>query len=249
MDSRIKNYLGVALIIGVLVFALAAWNYSRTFEPSSFRSFTVSAEGKVSAVPDIAVFTFGVISEGGLAGLEGLKDENAKKVNAMIDYLKDQGVDKKDIKTLSFNVYPKYSSSRCYVSPCPEPEIVGYTVSQMVEVKVRNLEDAGKLLSGVVDRGANNVSGLNFTIDKPDELENEARKEAFEKARDQAQAIAKAGGFRLGKLISIDESLFGKGLEIYARMEAGGLGGGTDLAIEPGEEEIRVNIMLRYEIK
>ena len=248
MNQKIKDYLGLALIVGVLMVALAAWNYARSFEPASYRSFVVNAEGKAAAVPDIAQFTFGVITEGGLEDIEGLKDENARKANAVIDYLKDNDVDKKDIKTLNFNVTPRYT--RCYESVCPPQTIEGYTVSQNIQIKVRKLDDAGKLLTGVVEKGANNVSGLRFTIDDPTKVENEAREEAFDKAKKKAEAIAKAGGFRLGKLISIDEGSYGKVGVAYAESRDVGMGGGgEEIQIEPGEQEVRINITLRYEIK
>jgi len=250
MNPKIKDYLGIALIIGVLMLALAAWSYTRSFEPASYRSFTVSAEGEATAVPDIARFTFGVINEGGLDNIEGLKDENAKKANTIIDFLKDEDVDKKDIKTLSYNVTPRYSNIRCITAPCLPREIVGYTISQTIQVKVRDMDEAGELLTGVVDNGANNVSGLTFEIDDITEAENEAREEAFEKAKAQAKAMAKAGGFKVGKLISVDEGFYGRGSGVvFSEAMDLGRGGGEKIQIEPGEQEIRVNVTLRYEIK
>ncbi len=251
MNSKIKDYLGIALIVGVLMMALAAWSYTRSFEPTSYRSFTVSAEGEAVAVPDIARFTFGVITEGGMGDIEGLKDENAKKANTILDFLDDEDIDKKDIKTLSYNVQPRYNDVRCFAAPCPPREIIGYTISQRVQVKVRDMDEAGEILTGVVENGANNVSGLTFEIDDITEAQNEAREEAFDKAKEQAKAMAKAGGFRVGKLISVDEGFYGRSSDtVYLEaMSSAGRGGGEDIQIEPGEQEIRVNITLRYEIK
>lgn len=251
MNNKIKDYLGIALIAGVLMFALAAWSYARSFEPASYRSFTVSAEGEATAVPDVAVFTFGVITESDLNNLEEAKDENAEKANSIIDYLRDEDVEKKDIKTLSYNVSPRYNNIRCFTGPCPEPQIVGYTISQMIQAKARDLDKAGELLSGVVDNGANNVSGLGFEVDDITEVENEAREAAFEKAKAQAKAMAKAGGFKVGKLISVDEGFIGRGRDVFfaEAMEVGIGGGGSAPQVEPGEQEIRVNVTLRYAIK
>jgi uncharacterized protein YggE len=251
MNPKIKDYLGIALIIGVLMIAVAAWNYSQSFEPASFRSFTVYAEGEATAVPDIAQFSFSVITEGGLEGLEQLKDENARKADAIIDYLKSEDVEKEDIKTTSFSVEPRYSNIRCFVGECPAPEIVGYTIRQSVQVKVRDMDDIGKILSGVVEKGANNVSGPWFTLDDPTEVENEAREEAFKKAKAKAEAMADAGGFKLGKLVSVEEGgIFGKGGGVAfaeARIDSGG--GVEEIPIEPGEQEVKITIVLTYEIK
>ena len=102
----------------------------------------------------------------------------------------------------------------------------------------------------MVDNGANNVSGLRFEIDDITKTQNEARKEAFDKAREQAKAMAKAGGFRVGKLISVTEGFTG-GTRFLASeaMSDGGRGGGEIVQVEPGEQEVRVNITMIYEIK
>ncbi|MDO8516202.1 MAG: SIMPL domain-containing protein [bacterium] len=263
MSPHIKNYLGVALIAGLLLFAVAAFQfvgaYSRSIAPSSFRSFSASGEGKVVAVPDVAQFSFAVLTEGG-KDIVALQTENNKKVDAAIEFIKSQGVDKKDIETQSYNVSPRYTYSNCpsnpygYATDCPPPEIVGYTVNQYVSVKIRNFEKIGGLLSGVVARGANNVSGLSFVIDDPTELQNQAREKAMEKAYAKAESIAKAGGFRLGKLLSVDEG--GSGPIYYARdtMMEFGKGGVAPAAapaptIEPGSQDVTVNVTLRFEIQ
>jgi hypothetical protein len=250
MNPKIKDYLGVTLIVGVLMISLAAWSYARSFEPASYRSFSVNAEGEATMVPDIARLNFSVITEGGVGDLEALKDENAETANDIIKYLKGMDVEKEDIKTLSFNVSPRYSNIRCFNGPCPAPEIVGYSIHQSVQVKVRDMDDVGEILTGIVENGANSVSGPWFTIDDPTKTENEAREEAFEKARDKAKAIAKAGGFKLGKLIAVSEGGVYGGAVAFAESSVDKMGrGGEEIQIEPGEQEVRVTITLTYEIK
>ena len=136
---------------------------------------------------------------------------------------------------------------------CPSPEIVGYTVRQIVSIKMRNFEIVGDILSGVVDNGANSVSQLSFTVDDPTAVENEARAEALVKAKDKAKAMAEAGGFRMGKLLNISE---GGAFPYYDRtyaLEAYGKGGDVAAAptptIEPGSQEFRVTMTLTYEIR
>ena len=91
MTTQIKNYLGIAIIISIIIFVFSFWNftnsYSKSIEPSSFRSFSVSGEGKVVAVPDIAQFTFSVITEGG-KNLTVLQKENTEKTNKAISFVK-----------------------------------------------------------------------------------------------------------------------------------------------------------------
>jgi len=269
MSEKIKNYLGIAGVVALAAFALSAVayvsTYSRSIEPSAFRSFTVSGEGEAIAVPDVAQFTFSVITQGG-TDIPALQKENTNTANAILDFLKENGVDKKDIKTQLYSVEPRYQSYDCnntrpiYYNgvstysepePCPPPEIVGYSINQSVLVKIRDFDKAGDLLAGTTNRGANQVSGLSFTIDDPDMLQAQARTEAIKKAREKARATAKAGGFRVGRLLSIDEGYvpyYGYGLKTEA---AYGIGGDASPApsIEPGSQEVKVNVTMRFEIR
>lgn len=269
MSEKVKNLLGAAIIIGVLVAAGAAVGYvkyyGKSIEPSSFRSFSVTGEGKAVAIPDIAEFTFSVITEGNKK-LPDLQKENTEKTNKIIEFLKEQGIDSKDIKTVNYYVNPRYGYFNCpqpvyepqnpesqSPRPCPPPEIDGYTISQTVSVKIRNFDKTGEVLAGAVERGANSVSQLSFTIDDRTKVEQEARAEAIRKAREKAEATAQAGGFRLGRLLSIDEN-FGPYpyYNQYSRLESGGALPEKALppvAVEPGSQEIIVNLVLRFEIE
>lgn len=253
MSENIKNILGIALIAASLAFAFASVGYVLNQPDYSERTFSVSGEGEAIAVPDVGNFTFSVLTEGG-TNLTALQEDNTEKSNAVINYLKKSGVDEEDIKSQNYSVSPRYQYNRCSSEDevCPPRQIVGYTIRHTVSVKVRELEDAGSLLSGVVQNGANTVSQLTLSIDDPTELENEARAQAMEKAREKAEAIAKAGKFRIGKLISVSENLpYQPRAYALDTFEAAGLGGaGAPVpSIEPGSEKVTVNVMLTYEIK
>jgi uncharacterized protein YggE len=141
------------------------------------------------------------------------------------------------------------------VSPCPPSEIVGYTVTQTVKVKVRDFAKIGDIMSGVVKNGANNVSSLSFTIDDPAKLQDEARAKAIAEAKSRAEEIAKAGGFKLGKLVAIDDMNGIYGYKMYdSAVGRGGLEMSANAsapvpAIEPGSEEVTINVVLRYQIR
>src|SRR3989344_8350158 len=95
MDQKIKNWLGWTMILVMLVvgFSFAKWvkYYSKSIDPSSVRSFSVSAEGEAISIPDVAQFTFSVINEGGL-NVTSLQESNINKTNQIIDFLKSEGV-------------------------------------------------------------------------------------------------------------------------------------------------------------
>ena len=261
MDNKIKTYLSIAIVVAIFLFAFSAlWiakSHSKSIEPPSFRSFSVKGEGKVVTIPDIAQFTFSIIIDGG-KDVAGIQKENTQKVNSAIDFVKSKGVISKDIKTQSYSVEPRYQSFSCprplpggVSEPCPPPEIVGYTVRQRVLVKVRDFETIGDVLSGVVASGVNSVSQLSFTIDDPTELENEARAKAISQAKDKAKSIAKAGGFRLGRLLSIEEGFFQPVFRAETfRISTLGVGASTPApTIEPGSQETIINVTIKYEIK
>ncbi|KKU91506.1 MAG: hypothetical protein UY23_C0001G0112 [Candidatus Jorgensenbacteria bacterium GW2011_GWA1_48_11] len=261
MNTRIKNYLGVAGIITILLLGYSAWSYvdsyARSIQPSSFRSFVVTGEGKVVAVPDVAEFTFSVVTEGG-KNIADSEKKNTEAANAAIEYVKDKGVDAKDVKTQGYNITPRYQYYSCptgplsSATPCPPSEIVGYTISQAVLVKVRDFSKVGDILSGVVAAGANQTSGLNFTIDDPTAVKNQARTLAIQKAQAQAKIVARAGGFSVGRLLGLDENNYYPQPIYYSK--AMGMGGDASESmpapsIEPGSQEVTVNVTLRYEIK
>jgi len=254
MTQKVKNILGIAIIAALLCFAYAVVNYvssySRSIEPSSFRSFSVSAEGKTTAVPDIAKFSFSVITEGD-TDISLLQEENTQKMNQAVKFVKDQGVEKEDIRTERYSLEPRYQYYRCEDGPCPPREIVGYTIYQTAEVKIRDFEKIGVILGGVVKNEANTVSKLSFIIDDPTEVENEARAEAIKKAKKKAEAIAKAGGFDIGRLLSISESGTDQTQPraVYMEKATSGMGGDSTPSIEPGSQEVKINVALKYEIK
>lgn len=225
---------------------------------SSSNTITLSGEGEVVAVPDVAEFTFSVIEIKDTAELA--QSEAAEKSNAILDYLDENGVDEKDIKTLNYNVYPRYEWRQdtvvCITYPCPQPPgeqvLTGYEVRQSVRVKVRDVEEAGPLLSGVGEFGASNISGLSFTIDDEDELQREARKAAIKDAEDKAKDLAKDLGVKIVRIIGFSESgsyptygrAFGGGLDIeFAKEES------FIPEIPIGENSIVSRVSITYEIR
>lgn len=244
--------------MAVLVTALAALNfsysYSQSVDPLTAPNIRVAGEGKAMAVPDIAQFSFSVITEGD--NIQQIQGENVKKINQAIDYLKSEGVAKEDIETRSYDLQPRYEYFNCPSSPaggggvCPPPRISGYTLSQTVAVKLRNFDKTGSILAGTVSKGANSISELSFTLDDKVKVENEARAKAIAQAKVKAQAVAEAADVKLGRLLGISEyaSYPPSGFE---GMGKGGASSAMILTpqIEPGSEEITITVDLIYEIR
>lgn len=258
MNSLLKNLLGLVLIgalgVGTFVLFQVSKTYDRSSEPTNFRSFTVSGDGKASGTPDVAEFSFQVITEGGV-DVAKLQSDNATKMNKAIEFIKKQGVVAADIKTEQYSINPRYQTTACdYGSGkvCPPAEITGYTVQQSANIKIRDFKLISALLSGVVQNGANSVSQITFTIDNPTATENIARAEAFKKAKEKAEGMAKAGGFTIGRLLDISEgtsypSYYGRGGAVAMDMVKSEAT--VAPTIEAGSQEVNITVSLKYEIQ
>jgi hypothetical protein len=263
MDERVKNALGIVGVVAVALIAIASLTAAGALSRSATAgaTFSVSGQGKASGVPDVAQFTFSVTTQGGL-DIASLQRENIAKANEAIEFLKSEDVEAKDIETLGYDIQPRYQSFNCRpqpfspgaeVQPCPPSEIVGYTVTQTVQVKARDFSKTGSLISGVTERGANSVSGLNFTVDNPSQLQNEARAKAIQDAKEQAKSMAKAGGFKLGRLVLVSENgghmPFARDLALESMANVGSSAPAPTPSLEPGSEQATAMVTLTYEIR
>lgn len=250
---KVLLILCVALTVFVALKALAelkALSYIGRTTPMT-NVITVSGKGEVVATPDVATFSFGVTEEAP-AVVEAQK-KATEKMNKILDYVKKSGVEDKDVKTTSYNIYPRYDYATGAYGYGGKQILRGYVVSQMIEIKVRKIEDAGKLLSGVGEFGATDVSGLMFIQDEEDKLARQARDLAVKDAREQAESLAKSLGVRLGKITSFYENPGYPGPIYYAKDMAVGMGGDgrteTTPSVPSGENKIISNVTITYEIK
>ena len=216
-------------------------------------TISVSGEGVSYAVPDTA--TFSVTIQETAATVKPAQDKATAKSDAIIAYLKDAGVAKKDIQTADYSVNPQYEwkQQACPAgSYCPggKQVLTGYQVSQTLSVKVRDTAKAGDLLAGVGSRGASQVSGLTFEVDDKDAVEAEARKEAIADAKAKAESLAASLGVRLVRIVGFSEGSSGP---IYYAKEVRLMTADSAEAPSPeipvGENKITSNISLTYEIQ
>lgn len=220
-------------------------------------TINVSGYGEAFGVPDIATFSFTVSSEKATVALA--QADATAKINAITSYLKAQGIDDKDVKTTDYSVYPQYDykTDACLAGyPCGGGTQVlrGYQVSQTTTVKVRKTEAAGDLLTGVGGKGATQVSNLDFTFDKPDMVQNDARDKAIADAKQKADVLAKQLGVTLVRVVSYNDS--GNAPQpMYARDMAYSTGSGmaNEKAVAPslsvGQNKVTSNVNITYEIR
>jgi len=205
---------------------------------------TMAGHGTVSVAPDMAVITTSVVSTGRNAA-EVLSDNNAA-LAAVIDAIKAEGVEARDIQTRGFGIFPRYDHSKPSEG---RPQITGYEVRNGVEVNVRDLSRLGGLLTLVVDSGANAVDAIRFEVSDPDEKLDEARRKAVAAARQKAEVFSAAAGVELGAIVSISET--GTGLPEPVTMRAEGLmmAKSAPVPVEAGEETIGASVTIRWALK
>lgn len=239
----------------VLVLCVGAYvyQYGRSVNQAyPSKTFTVDGEVKMETATNIATFQVSVVTEGG-SEVAGIQKQNTEKMNAINAFLQEKGIEKKDLTTSQYTLAPRYSYAQCDGrSLCPPPAIAGYTLTQTLSVKVRSLETLGDILSGVTAHGANTVSAVSFAVDDDAEMRQKARIEAIKKAEKKAKEIARAGNFRVGKLVSLYED---QGISpVYSGDR--GMGGDVMMenkavspVIEPGTQSDTVRMTVTYEIK
>lgn len=263
----------LAVYVGILALGkLREYPYIGSQYPTG-NIITVTGEGEVFAVPDIAEISFSVNEEA--ATLPEAQEAAALKMNAAIDYLKSQGIDEKDIKTTNYSANPRYEYRDGGVMPVYDMPmyggtagsemmaypgwdggdtrvLVGYDVYQTISVKIRDTDKAGELIAGVTSKGITDIYGPNFTIDDEDELQRDARRDAIEDAREKAEQLADDLDVRLVRIVSFSENGGGY-YPMYAKMEMAmdSSAGAAPVApnITPGENRISASVTITYEIR
>jgi uncharacterized protein YggE len=208
------------------------------------RTIEVSGEGKVSSAPDLATITAGVTTQAP-AAQEALAQNNAA-MEQVVQTLRDRGIGPKDIQTSQFNVSPVYEQQDRNRQEAPK--LVAYRVTNQVTVKVRKIAEVGGTLDALVQAGGNQISGIDFQVDDPAKLLEEARANAVRDARRRAETLAQAGEVELGAVIRIQELGVGFPRPVQFRGRQMAFAGGDAVPIESGEQDFTVNVNVTFEI-
>ena len=249
-DKILKSILVVVLaLLAIFLLAESLLTY-RQYQftglgVSASNTISVSGKGKVTAKPDLASFRVTVRERA--KKQEEAQRKATEKVNKIIAFLKENGVDEKDIKTSSFNLNPRYDwtdGKRVFRE---------YEASQSLTVKIRDLDKAGKLLAAMSRFGAEHVGSLNFEIENPEKLKAAARKKAIENAKAKAKELADALGVELVRVVGFSESSYAERPPVYYA-KAMALDGAIEEdmpepEIPTGENEVTANVTIKFEIR
>ncbi|MEK7211689.1 MAG: SIMPL domain-containing protein [Patescibacteria group bacterium] len=240
--------MGIVCVGVILFFYAAAFKDIRLGKnagkaPTEVKTITIDGAGKITAVPDIGTVDVGFMTEG--KNVQAIQKENVAKMNKLIDAIKKLGIDSKDIQTTQYQIYPKYDYTN------GRSALAGYTISQSIMIKIHDLDKISEVLAKAGDSGANQVGGLNFTFDDPEDLKVQVRGKAILNAKGKAEVLANSLGIKLGRIVGFSEG--GSSpypYPLYKSAEGYGVGGGGAApAIEAGSLDITSNVSITYEIR
>ncbi len=163
------------------------------------RIITVSGQGVITVIPDLARISIGVSTQNKTAAA-ALRANNGA-MNEVIGNMKRAGIAARDMQTSNLTVQPRQQRYR----DGRPPKVTGYFVSNQLRLTVRRLNQLGALLDDLVAAGANQIHGITFEVSNAGKMRDAARGSAVEDARRKAELYAKAAGARLGEIVSITE--------------------------------------------
>lgn len=257
-----KNILKIVCVLSIVVavflmvkIAIGIKEYTHMGQgvPAT-NTISFQGEGEVFVSPDTAVITATARSEA--KTMKEAQDVGATKIANALNFLKDAGIEEKDIKTEGYATYPKYETKRqviyCVTAPCPQSDgkqvVSGYEVTQTLIVKVRVADSAGKIVDGLGNVGITEISGPEFTVADPDMHQAEARKLAIDDAKAKAEMLSKDLGVKLVRIVSFNE---GTNYPMYRTEMKMDMAAGNQVQTElpKGENRITSNVTITYEIR
>lgn len=237
-----RTLLVTALMLCAVVPAAANAQASITQTIAGTR-LDVSATGEVRRVPDVAIITAGVVTKAATAELA--LQQTATRMQRVRTALKAAGIQDRDIQTSSVSLNPEYRYENNQA-----PQLTGYTASNQVTVRFRDIARSGKILDALVAQGANQINGPTLTIDQPEAALDEARSRAIAAGKARADLYARSMGMRVVRVVAVSES---GGFAppppppMPMMMQARGERDSTN--IDPGEQKLQVNLAMTFELQ
>lgn len=238
------------MLVGALLLGAIGWTAPAAAQQASITQtiagtrLDINATGEVTRVPDVAIISAGVVSRSATAS--GAIQDAATRMDRVLAALKRAGIADRDIQTGSVSLNPEYRY--------PEnqsPQLTGYTASNTLTIKFRDIRNSGKILDALVAEGANQINGPNLTIDKPEAALDEARANAIATGRARADLYARSLGMRVARIVAVSES-GGYAVPPPAPPPMPMMARAYESArtkIEPGEQKVQVTVAMTFELQ
>jgi uncharacterized protein YggE len=242
MEVTMRTKLVIPTILLIAAVVLSACSASVQFGQAQPRTISVTGNAEVILAPDIAYVSIGVHSEAETA--KAAVATNNSQTQAVIDAIKAQGVDEKDIQTTNFSVY----QSEKYA---PTGESLGtyFMADNTVYVTIRDISKIGDILDASIQAGANNIYGITFDVQDKEAAMASGRDQAMVDANAQAEQLATAAGVKLGDVQSISYYSSAPSPVYYDSKVAGMGGGGQSVPVSPGQLTLSVAVSVVYGLK
>lgn len=231
--------LSLVLLTGLVVTALSACDAKSAPPPGEHpRQVTVVGSGKVEGTPDTLTANSAISFVA--ADVTAAMNATNERQQAVINALTGAGIDKKDISTTGVSLQPQYG-------PDGANTITGYQASNTIDVKIRDLGNASKVLALIVSTGgdATRINSVNYSINDDSQLVKDARTRAFNDAEDRAQQYAQLSGLKLGKVITISELADGSTPPTPMPMPRAMA---ADAALSPGQQTVGFSVTVAWEL-
>ena len=233
-----------ALALGAAAIpAVASAQAEIPMPPIAGTRLDITASGEVTRVPDVAVISAGVVTRQQTAS--SAIQENSSRMERVLAALKKAGVAERDVQTSSLSLSPEYR----YQENQP-PQLVGYTASNQVSIRFRDIRNSGKILDALVAEGANQINGPSLTIDKPEAALDEARQQAIANGRARAELYARTLGKRVARVVWVSEGggNYPVPPPMPVMMEAR-MAGQADTKVVPGEQKLQVSVSMVFDLQ
>jgi uncharacterized protein YggE len=207
-----------------------------TSDPAT-HTISVSATGKVTIVPDVARVNLGVTIT--KPTVKAARSAAASVMTNIIAAVKAQGIADADIQTVGLNLYPQYANGS-------STRIAGYSISNQIQITIRDLDKAGDVVDTATAKGATEVNGISFELADPAKAMNDARASAVAAAQASAQAMATAGHVTLGSVVSISDT--NPATPIYYGAARLAPVGSVPTPVQVGTQDVSVLLTVVFEI-
>ncbi len=199
------------------------------------RQVTVIGSGQVQGAPD--TLTADVGTEFTAVDVTSATNQSNQRQQAVIDAIEHAGVEREDVRTTGLTVQPQYDGTSA--------AITGYRAENTVEIKIRKLDSASRVLAAVVTAGgdATRISSVHYCIEDDSQLVKDARTRAFRDAENRAQQYARLSGLQLGQVVSISEAPSATPPTATQRAPMA-----TDIPLQPGQQTVSFAVTVVWDL-
>lgn len=248
-NAYLRGLIGILVIVLIVFVGAKTRNVMDQYNyigaaPHERDTIVVSGTGKITSKPDLVSLSLGVQTDA--STVNDAQTQNTSKMNAIIASLKSMSIADADIQTSNYSISPRYDYSN------GKQTILGYTVSQNVDVKVRKLDSVGDVLAKAGSLGANQVGGVNFTIDDPTALQAQARQKAIDDAQKKANTLSSQLGLHIVKVVSFSEGSTtppGPIPYMYAAKAMDAVAAPVAPTIQSGSLDVTSDVSVTYEVR